>query len=66
MQKGPPMHSKDVEAVTPVDATIVRIMDRGEIKEIDYHGAITPHIGSLWSRDAGRGRSLVHGRALES
>jgi hypothetical protein len=48
MQKGLPMHSKDVEAVTPVDATIVRIMDRGEVKEIEYHGAITPHIGALW------------------
>jgi hypothetical protein len=48
MQKGPPMHSNDGEAVTPVDATIVRIMDRGELKEIDYHGAITPHRGSLW------------------
>jgi hypothetical protein len=42
------MHSNDVDAVTPVDATIVRILDRGEIKEVDYNGAITTHIGSLW------------------
>jgi hypothetical protein len=42
------MHSNDVDAVAPVDATIVRIMDRGEIKEVDYDGAMTAHIGSLW------------------
>jgi hypothetical protein len=48
MKKGSPVHSNDVDAVAPVDATIVRIKDRGEIKEIDYNGAITAHIGSLW------------------
>ena len=44
MQKGSPMHNNDAAAV---DATIVRIKDRDEIKEIDYNGAITAHIGSL-------------------
>jgi hypothetical protein len=42
------MHSNDADAVAPVDATVVRIKDRGEVKEIDYHGAITTHLGSLW------------------
>jgi hypothetical protein len=42
------MQSNDADAVTPVDATVVRIKDRGEIKEIDYNGAMTSHIGSLW------------------
>jgi hypothetical protein len=41
------MHNNDA-AVTPVDATIVRIKDRDEIKEIDYNSAITTHIGALW------------------
>ena len=48
MQKGSPMQSNDADAITPVDATVVRIKDRGEIKEIDYDGAMTRHIGSLW------------------
>jgi hypothetical protein len=42
------MQSNDVDAVAPVDATIVRIVDRGEIKQVDYDGAMTAHIGSLW------------------
>jgi hypothetical protein len=42
------MHSNDADALTPVDATVVRIKDRGEIKEIDYNGAMTRHLGSLW------------------
>jgi hypothetical protein len=42
------MQSNDADAVTPVDATVVRIKDRGEIKEIDYNGAMTRHLGSLW------------------
>jgi len=42
------MQSNDADAITPVDATLVRIKDRGEIKEIDYDGTITKHIGSLW------------------
>ncbi len=42
------MHSNDDDAVTPVDATVVRIKDRGEVKEIDYSAAISKHIGSLW------------------
>jgi hypothetical protein len=42
------MQSNDADAVTPVDATVVRIKDRGEIKEIDYNGAMTAHLGSLW------------------
>jgi hypothetical protein len=40
------MHSND--AITPVDATVVRIKDRGEIKEVDYNGAMSAHLGSLW------------------
>ncbi|BAM90370.1 hypothetical protein S58_43850 [Bradyrhizobium oligotrophicum S58] len=42
------MPSTDAAAITPVDATMVRIMDRGEIREIDYDGAMTRHVGSLW------------------
>lgn len=42
------MHSNDDDTVTPVDATVVRIKDRGEVKEIDYSAAISKHIGSLW------------------
>ena len=42
------MHSDHADAVAPVNATIVRIKDRGEVKEIDYHGAITTHLSSLW------------------
>jgi hypothetical protein len=42
------MQSNDADAVTPVDATVVRIKDRGEIKEVDYNGAMTKHLGSLW------------------
>ena len=42
------MQSKNTEAVTPVDATVVRIKDRGEVKELDYNGAMTEHMGSLW------------------
>ncbi len=38
--------SKD--AIDPVDATIVRIKDRGEVKELDYNGAMTAHMNSLW------------------
>jgi hypothetical protein len=34
--------------VKPVDATVVRIKDHGEIKELDYNGAMTEHMGSLW------------------
>jgi hypothetical protein len=40
------MHSND--AITPVDATVVRIKDRGEVKEVDYNGAMTAHFSSLW------------------
>jgi hypothetical protein len=48
MQQASPLQSHDADAVTAVDATVVRIMDRGEIKEVDYNGAITAHVGSLW------------------
>jgi hypothetical protein len=48
MQQGSPMYSNDADTVAPVDATVVRIKDRGEIREIDYDGAITAHVGSLW------------------
>ncbi|MDR3525824.1 MAG: hypothetical protein P4L57_00995 [Rhizomicrobium sp.] len=42
------MKSDDSEALTPVDATVVRIKEHGEVKEVDYNGAMTQHIGSLW------------------
>ncbi|MEI9887665.1 MAG: hypothetical protein WDN08_14415 [Rhizomicrobium sp.] len=42
------MPSKSADSVDPVDATVVRIKDRGEIKELDYNGAMTEHMGSLW------------------
>jgi hypothetical protein len=42
------MQSDDVDAVTPVDATTIRIKDHGAIEELDYNGAITTHVGSLW------------------
>jgi len=42
------MRSKDAKYLRAVDATIVRIRDRGHIREVDYHGAMTAHMGSLW------------------
>jgi hypothetical protein len=36
------------DAMDPVDATIVRIKDKGEVKELDYDGAMTHHMNSLW------------------
>jgi hypothetical protein len=32
----------------PVDATVTRIKDKGEVKELDYDGAMTHHMNSLW------------------
>src|ERR1700710_2750181 len=34
--------------IVPVDATVTRIMDKGMVKELDYDGAMTLHMGSLW------------------
>jgi hypothetical protein len=48
MQQASPLPSHHADAVTPVDATVVRIMDRGVVTEVDYNGAITKHVGSLW------------------
>ncbi|HEY0106905.1 MAG TPA: hypothetical protein VGB91_12535 [Rhizomicrobium sp.] len=42
------MPGKSDDKIKPVDATIVRVKDRGEIKELDYNGAMTAHMGSLW------------------
>jgi hypothetical protein len=42
------MHSDAVDAVAPVEATILRIRDHGAIEELDYNGAISAHTGSLW------------------
>ena len=42
------MASDKNDSVNPVDATVVRIKDHGEIKELDYNGAMTEHMGSLW------------------
>ena len=36
------------DAMDPVDATVVRIKDKGEVKELDYDGAMTHHMNSLW------------------
>ncbi|HWA89897.1 MAG TPA: FmdE family protein [Rhizomicrobium sp.] len=32
----------------PMDATIVRIKDNGEVKELTYDGAMTHHTNTLW------------------
>ncbi len=32
----------------PTDATIVRIRDKGAVKELAYDGAMTAHTGTLW------------------
>jgi len=42
------MASDKDDNIQPVDATVVRIKDHGEIKELDYNGAMTEHMGSLW------------------
>jgi hypothetical protein len=42
------MASDKNDNIQPVDATVVRIKDRGEIKVLDYNGAMTEHMGSLW------------------
>ncbi|MBV9993315.1 MAG: hypothetical protein JOZ72_18730 [Alphaproteobacteria bacterium] len=34
--------------IDPMDATVVRIKDQGEVKELTYNGAMTKHIGTLW------------------
>jgi hypothetical protein len=42
------MQKVNTRDILAVDATLVRIQDRGRIKEVDYHGAMTFHMGSLW------------------
>ncbi|MBV8978648.1 MAG: hypothetical protein JO261_13895 [Alphaproteobacteria bacterium] len=37
-----------MKATDPIDATIVRIREGGTIRELDYNGAMTAHMGSLW------------------
>src|SRR5689334_4362917 len=32
----------------PVEGTVVRIKDKGEVLELPYDGAMTEHKGSLW------------------
>jgi len=34
--------------IDPMDATVVRIKDKDEVKELTYNGAMSKHIGSLW------------------
>lgn len=34
--------------VEPVQGTLIRIMDEGKLLELDYDGAMTGHMGSLW------------------
>lgn len=36
------------DAIDPADATIVRIKENGEVKELDYNGAMTAHTNTLW------------------
>jgi len=36
------------EEIKPVEATKVRVKENGEVKELDYDGAMTLHTGSLW------------------
>jgi len=36
------------EAITAIDATIVRVKDGDEVLELDYTGAMSAHMGSLW------------------
>jgi hypothetical protein len=38
----------DKNSVAPVEETTVRIQDKGDIVELDYNGAMTSHLGSLW------------------
>jgi hypothetical protein len=40
--------TKDAVNIVPVDATVTRILDKGMVKEMDYDGAMTFHMGSLW------------------
>lgn len=42
------MQNIDKGAILPVEETIVRIEDHGEIAELDYGGAVTAHTGTLW------------------
>jgi hypothetical protein len=37
-----------MKPIDPVDATIVRIKDKGEVKELSYDGAMTHHTNTLW------------------
>lgn len=34
--------------IDPMDATVVRIKDKGEVKELTYNGAMTKHTNTLW------------------
>jgi hypothetical protein len=34
--------------IDPMDATVVRIRDKGEVKELTYNGAMTRHTNTLW------------------
>ena len=40
--------SRVSERVKAAEGTMVRIMDRGEVLELDYDGAVCQHPGSLW------------------
>jgi hypothetical protein len=37
-----------MNAIDPADPTIVRIKDQGEVKTLDYNGAMTAHTNTLW------------------
>ena len=42
------MHSDTIDRIVPADATTIRIRDGGAVEELDYTGAISVHVGSLW------------------
>ncbi len=42
------MANDNNDRIEPVDATVVRIKDKGVVQELDYDGAMTAHTNTLW------------------
>ena len=42
------MTASATERIKAAERTIIRILDRGEVVELDYDGAVCHHPGSLW------------------
>jgi hypothetical protein len=40
--------SSDSHRIEPIEGTLVRILENGNLLELDYDGAMTKHAGSLW------------------